>query len=54
MKNIVDDIIINEENAVDKEQGWFKKQTIETHEEILERVKDMIRHYKELHNKNPN
>ena len=53
IKSIIDDIIIDEENEVDEEEGWFKKDTIETDEEMLERVKDLIRYYKDLHNQNP-
>ena len=50
---IVPDIVIDEQNAVKEDQGWFTKQTIETPAEITLRVKDVIRELKDMHRSNP-
>ena len=36
------------------EEGWFKLKHLESKEEILERVKDVIRDLKEMHREDPN
>lgn len=37
------------DNEVADNEGWYKNQTIETHEECILRVKDVVRDLKELH-----
>lgn len=51
---ILPDIIIGEDQEITDDEGWYKKETIETTEELIERVKDVVRDFKEFHRKNPN
>lgn len=48
------DLIIDDSLGISDEEGWFKKETMETLEEITLRQKDLLKDFKKMHLENPN
>ena len=52
VKEVIPDIVIDENQKI-SELGWNIRDTVENHEEVAARIKDVIRDFKEEHKKNP-